>query len=253
MEYIKIVDSKNFNNMLVECFGNDYALGIHGINNDDCYILVNDSYQLNISAINSMKSDILQNGLDIQEGRHLLSTVMFDGFNSYVMGRGNYDAGGVIIGMPKVIKNTIGEEIFVGSPTEHSEYYLTKNRNYDFTSLSDIVLPDYNENGGKLNSMFILASYEKLENDKIKISFNPNHVFFQDGILPQLNFDMIKERIKEIYSYYDINLEDLNESFERCYTELSSKDNLMPIDKAILKTIEQYNKDYLFQDDKKHI
>ena len=125
MEYIRIVDNDNFNNLLNEIFGNDYAIGIHGINNDECYVEINGNYELNYSVINSIKLNIFQNGLNIKEGRHLLSTVMFENLNNYVI-KGNYDAGGIIIGIPKVIKSETGEEIFVGSPIDHN---LTKNRN----------------------------------------------------------------------------------------------------------------------------
>ena len=107
----------------------------------------------------------------------LLSTVSFNNDLSNYFSEGYYTAGGIIVALPKVLKNESGDEIFVGGPNEES---ITQHwdRNHQPTSLSEILLPEK----GSLDSMFILGTYTK--NDKgIEVSINQNHIAFNKGIV----------------------------------------------------------------------
>jgi len=192
------INNDDFLTVLKENFWEEYNIGIHGIDNPECWIKINNEWQLNTNRIKEIKNSILRNGLYIKGNRNLLSTVRFDDITEYLT-TGYYDAGGIIIALPKIKKTSDGEQIFIGSPIDTEDI---TDRNYTFTSLSDMILPEYNKDNGHLNAMFILGQYEKTPNQQIRLMLNPNHIYFKNGILPREYFDLKKKQIKEIFNLY---------------------------------------------------
>lgn len=229
-----IINNDNFLETLEKYFGEEYSLGIHGIENGECWIKIDGEWKLNIKRIDEIKNTILNEGIQIQTGRTLLSTARFDEIESY-LGKGYYDAGGVIIALPKILKNHKGEEIFIGSPNEE----LVVDRNYELTSLSEIILPEYTEKGGFLSSMFVLAKYEKVGDDYIKLIMNQNHIYFNGGLVNDEIFNDIKTKIKKIFKSYEVT--GLDELSDKGFCIGVHSGCLNQEQQAILETLNQYN------------
>ena len=120
----------------------------------------------------------------------MLSTSKFNDLEEYISTAGIYLAGGIIIALPKIIRNQSGEEIFIGGPNEKS-INNDSDRNHIITSLSELVLPENN----LLNPTYILGTYSKQDN-KIFVSLNPKHLAFNNnGIVSDEFFNAIKSKI----------------------------------------------------------
>lgn len=195
------INNDDFLAVLQETFGKEYSIGIHGIDNHECWVKTNNEWQLNTKRIEEIKNSILHNGLYIEGNRKLLSTVRFDDITEYLT-PGYYEAGGIIVALPKVLKSREGEQILIGSPIDTENII---DRNYTLTSLSDMILPEYHEDNGNLNPMFILGKYEKTSNQQIKLTLNPNHIYFNNGLLPTEYFDLKKKQILEICNLYGVS------------------------------------------------
>lgn len=230
-----IIKNEDFVKFFNELFGENYSVGIHGVEGNDCWIEKDGTWQLNHEKIDSIKNTILNEGLNIKENRSLMSTMYFDKIERY-LSQGVYSAGGVIAALPQNMKNSSGEEIFIGKPIEESR---TMDRNYEYGSLSDMILPDLNDGQGNLNSMFILASYDKLEDENIKITFNPNHIYFNGGILPDNYFNTKKFQLMTLCQAYGAN--DVEELLMDANNKIGEKETLSPYEKAIINTSNQYN------------
>lgn len=234
-----IVNNDAFLSTLKHYFGDEYSLGIHGIENSDCWTQVNGKWQLNNNKIEEIKGKILEEGLNIKGNRKLLSTVRFSDLELY-LSLGNYDAGGVVIALPRILKKANGEEIYLGSPIDRNDIF---DRNYHITSLSDMILPEYSENGGKLCSMYILAAYEKVDDNHVRITFNRRHIYFNNDLLPDDYFELKKKQVMGIFNYYNIDTlfsDNLNELLCQLYNNLLQKKELLPIDKIIIETAKQF-------------
>lgn len=230
-----IVKNENFMMFLNLYFKEEYGIGMHGIEGNDCWIEKDGTWELNKEKIDSIKNSILNEGLIIKENRTLMSTMSFDRLERY-LSKGTYGAGGIIAALPKNIKNSAGEKIFLGEPIEDSSMI---SRNYEYGSLSDMILPDYNDNYGCLNSMFILAKYDKIDDENIKITINPNHIYFNGGILPDDYFNIKKEQINRLCQSYGAN--DIEELLIDANDKIGVKENLFPYEKAIINTSNQFN------------
>lgn len=228
-----IIKNEEFRKFFQELFGENYKIGIHGIAGNDCWIEKNGEWQLNQEKIDTIKDSILNEGLNIKENRSLMSTMFFDNIEKY-LSEGVYGAGGVIAGLPKYMKNSNGEEIFLGEPNEE----ITMDRNYSYGSLSDMILPDFNGEYGNLNPMFILAKYDKLGNGQVKITINPKHIYLNGGILPDEYFDTKKMQLTTLCQIY--GCENPEQLMIKADEIIGEKDTLTPYDKAIINTSNQY-------------
>ena len=117
---IIIKDENELYKILPNEFRDEYSIGMHGFQGTDKYWKQDENgrYQLNESAIQQAKEGILSQGLVFQKGRTLLSTMRFNNLSSYVSTRGCWEAGGVIIALPKVLRSESGKAMFVGAPNE---------------------------------------------------------------------------------------------------------------------------------------
>lgn len=180
--------------LLPEKFRDEYSIGIHGFAPSH-YEKDNHSYDL--KKIEKDKRDILDYGLKFDRSRILLSTVKFGDLSYYMYQQGRWTLGGIIVALPKVVENKSGKQVFIGSPHEHEspEDNLSWDRNREPTSLCEITLPEE----GVLNPMFILGTYEKMDKESVmKVKINHNHISFNNGIVPDVEFDRICERIQQI-------------------------------------------------------
>lgn len=187
MEVVRNRD--DFYSTLRELVGDNYSLGIHGIEGD-VWIRNGDTYVLDKEKVVGLKKSILEKGLVIVVNRKIASTVMFDDFDSY-MCDGNYEAGGVIVAICDSLTTNQGESIPIGTITD-----LYDDRNYDVSSIAELVVPYYGENSGILDPMFILGTYDKMEDDKVKITINEKHIHFNCDCVPQEYFDLKKKQIE---------------------------------------------------------
>ena len=180
-----------------------YSIGLHAID----YFKFDENQQ---EIINRIKKGILSNGLEIKEGRPLMGTVAFPGFipgdeSDFV----NYYSYGdideyIIIAIPKVLKNSKGEEIFLGHPvykkdefSDESEFLVDRNmgnQGRTISSLADAFIPDYSENIGVLDPMFILGTFTR-NGDDIELNINMNHIAFKDDLVPDDYFERKKKDI----------------------------------------------------------
>ena len=186
---ISIKDAEKLYKILPKKFREEFTIGMHGFDNNYWKKDEKGEYQLNQDKIKDAKMKILSNGLKFDENRGLLSTVSFNNDLSNYFSEGYYTAGGIIVALPKVLKNESGDEIFVGGPNEES---ITQHwdRNHQSTSLSEILLPEK----GSLDSMFILGTYTK--NDKgIEVSINQNHIAFNKGLVSD---EFFKEKYNKL-------------------------------------------------------
>ena len=179
-----IISNDIFPLFLEYYYGSEYSIGMHGI--DDRHL------ESGVNNATKIKESILNEGLCFKNYRSFLSTIMFgtDSMSNY-LSAGVYDAGGVIVALPQVLKNSNGEEIYVGTPGDS-----VSDRNVGNGSLSEKAFADiYDENNNAINPMFILATYEKTDDGHVKITYNPNHISFNDGIIPNEYFEVIEGRI----------------------------------------------------------
>lgn len=221
-EKIKISDAKYLYKILPKELRSEYSIGIHGFDGWGRYWQKTEDgkYQLNENKIQETKKLILRHGLKFQGGRKLLSTVMFDKLSDYVTREGYYSAGGVVIALPKVLKSEDGEEMFLGAPNESSKNKQW-DRNYQPTSLSEVVLPE----DGLLNSMFIIGTYTK-NDDGIEVTLNPNHIAFNKGVVSNEYFKEKQDKLSQMISYGEID------------------DSILPTGRANVSLIELGKKSY---------
>ena len=188
-----IINREDLYEILREYCGDDYVIGMHGI---ATYNLTEQGDKVEEQR-NSTMQNIMENGLDIRSGRRLVGTVAFadpnlmtekDFVNSYRYGDSKAYA---IIAMPKTLKNKDGEGIYIGSPL----YNWNGGGGYETTCLSDILLPDYQQNDSKLDSMFVLGTFSFQDDGKIKLISNPEHIAFHEGIVPNDFFEIRKQRL----------------------------------------------------------
>lgn len=189
-----IKTEKELYEILPEKSRKDYMIGIHGFDGDYWIEDQNGKYNIDEKKIATIKRSILENGLEFQQGRTLLSTVSFkDIENKYLATKGSYSLGGIIVALPKIIKTREGDKVFIGSPNETK--IPSMDRNHAITSLSEMVLPD----NDKLDSMFILATYKKNEEQTgIFVELNPNHLYTKEGFVEKEYYEHIKDKIKKI-------------------------------------------------------
>jgi len=194
---MKISSEKEIYNILPEELRNEYTIGFHGFNTTYWTEIEKGKYQLDQKKIQQAKEGILKKGLGFPKGRTLLSTTRFNELSSYVSSVDTWTAGGVIIALPKILKNSNNAKIFIGGPNEKNvrPYW---DRNTEPTSLSEIILPE----DGVLDPIFIIGSYTKTEKG-IDVTLNPKHIAFNKGIVSDEFFDSRKARFEEIMSDRD--------------------------------------------------
>lgn len=206
---VKISDVKELYSILPKEFRKEFAIGIHGFDGGGRYYeqVQNGEYKLNQSKIQETKRNILSDGLKFPPKRKLLSTVSFDNLSSYITTKGEYDAGGIIIALPKVLKSESGEEMFIGSPNEKSVSNQQWDRNIKPTSLSEVILPEE----GVLNPMFIMGTYTK--NDKgIEVSLNQEHIVFSNGLVSNEYFKIKQAKFLEMMENGEIDKSIIDET-----------------------------------------
>jgi hypothetical protein len=230
-----VLKNENFSDFLANFFGQEYGLGIHGIENSECWIKQDGTWQLNTPMIEQIKDAILTDGLNIKGNRTLLSTVRFDRFDDYLTS-GYYDAGGIIVALPKTIKNSNGDHYFVGYPIESTDMI---DRNYTFSSLSDMFLPEFSETQGRLNPMFVLAKYEKVDDESIKLTMNPKHIYFNAGLLPNEYFNIVENKIIQMCNSYGCS--NLDAVIAGIYEKNSLPNIASSEERAIVNTAHQFN------------
>lgn len=171
----------------------EYTFGIHGF--DDRYWERDSSGKpsLNKEQIEKSQKEILEAGLSFEKNRSLLSTVRFSDLDSYIETEGYYDAGGIIVALPSILRSEDGREMFIGSPNEDIEEYANWDRNHQQATLCDAALPE----DGKLDSMFILGSYSKTS-EGIQINLNEEHLAFNGGVVSSKFYDAVQERISKL-------------------------------------------------------
>lgn len=193
---IKVSNEKELYKILPKEFRNNYSIGMHGFKSTNEYWDQDEKgiYKLNETRIQQTKDSILRQGLKIQEGRTLLSTARFKDLSRYISTRGSWEAGGIIIALPKVLRSKDGKEIFVGGPNEDR---ITKehqwDRNHQATSLSEVILPE----DRLLDPMFIIGTYTK-NDDEIEVTLNENHIVFNRGVVPNEYFKEKQEKLTKM-------------------------------------------------------
>ena len=209
-EKIKISDEKDLYKILPKELRKEYSIGIHGFKSSDEYWDKDENgvYHLNQSEIQEAKDSILSQGLKFQQGRTLLSTVRFRDLSTYVSTRGSWEAGGIIIALPKVLRSESGKEIFVGAPNESNIGEDKQwDRNHQVTSLSEVILPE----DGLLDSMFIIATYTKNE-DEIEATLNPKHIAFNKGVVSDTYFKKKQDRLSRMMVKGEIDISVITET-----------------------------------------
>ena len=235
------IDRKNLYGILKDCLKENYSIGIHGITSNR---FLEDGTYVKDDPEDVCK-EILLKGLNINANRTLLGTVAYnsDAYSTeedYVNYRTYGDAKDyLIVALPKILKNSKGESIYVGSPT-HTSMYQTEleTQGYQLTSLADSLLPDYAENSdsqGKLDPMFIIGNFEVLDENTIRLKLNENHIAFHNDLVPDEYFARKKTQLdKVVKAYdipslsYDISIEEISDAFKNLgmihdyFTELGS-------------------------------
>ena len=195
---MRIKNEKELMRLLPEHLRKDYCIGIHGFDGD--YWTKDENlgkYVLDLDKIEAAKKSILRDGLSFSKGRILLSTVRFSDLSAYISTREFYDAGGIIVALPKVLRTDSGNDIFLGYPDENFMRNTHWDRNREPISLSEILLPDE----GRLDQSFILGTYCK-DDEGIEVTTNPAHVSLQNGGLVSDDFvnskrNMLREMLKK--------------------------------------------------------
>lgn len=198
---MRIRDEKELKKLLPDGLRKEYAVGIHGFDGD--YWVQDDEghYSLDSGKIEKAKQDILRDGLRFSKSRILLSTVRFSNLSSYVSTREYYDAGGIIVALPSVLKSDKGRTMFLGKPNEEAMKNTHWDRNREPISLSEVLLADE----GRLDPKFILGTYTKGE-DGIEVTLNSNHMAFQNNGLVSEEFIAEKEaRLREMLRQGEIS------------------------------------------------
>ena len=203
-----------------------YSIGFHAI---DYYKDAKEATKEELlkKAIETEKK-IIEDGLEIKGDRPLLGTVAFPGFrwcneSDFV----NYHSYGeieefIIVAIPKYLVDETGEQIFLGHPVynmdnpyykeilsdEEKEFIVERNmgsQGRTITSLADAFIPDYDEETGigRLNSMFILGSFSIIGNN-VMLNINPNHICFNNDLVPTNFFERKKNDISGYLSCYGI-------------------------------------------------
>lgn len=196
---MRINNQNEIYNILPEELRNEYTIGIHGFNGTHRYWTMNEdgTYYADETKIQTAKDSILSEGLKYPKSRALLSTIRFTELSSYISSNDTWLAGGVLVALPKVLRDEKGEEIFVGGPDEKGRIALQCgwDRNTQPTSLSEILLPE----AGCLNPMFIIGTYSRNEGgDGIDVKLNSNHIAFNKGIVPDSYFEEKKVQYSDI-------------------------------------------------------
>ena len=195
-EKIEIRNEANLSRILPKEIRREYSIGIHGFKSTTEYWDrdENGNYTLNETRIQDTKDAILKQGLKIQNGRSLLSTSRFKGLEEYISTRGSWEAGGIIIALPKVLRSEDGEELFLGEPNEENISEEQQwDRNHQITSLGEAILPE----DGVLESMFIIGTYSKKDNS-IEVSINPDHIAFNNGTVSREYFEQKNTKLSNM-------------------------------------------------------
>lgn len=209
-EKIKIRDEKDLYEILPKELRDEYSIGMHGFNSSDKYWKKDENgrYCLNRIKIQETKDDILSQGLKFEKGRTLLSTVRFADLASYVSTKESWEAGGIIIALPRILKTESGKELFVGAPNESIIKEDRRwDRNYQATSLSEVILPE----NGLLNPMFIIGTYTKNE-DGIEVTLNSNHIAFNKGVVPDEYFKEKQTKLLNMMEHGEIDISVIDET-----------------------------------------
>lgn len=201
----RVIPRESLYETLKKVCDDKYSIGFHAIN----YFRFPEEERK--QKVADIKNSILSDGLQIRSGRPLMGTVAFTGFGSvneesfinyYTYGDVNEY---VIVGLPRVLKNEKGEEIFLGHPVykkdiydEDSEFLVERDmgtQGRTISCMADAFLPDYTPNVSTLDPMFILGTFTKIDSDNIRLNINPNHICFKGDIVPSDYFDRKKRNI----------------------------------------------------------
>lgn len=215
MEKEIIIQRDQLSKVIEKICKNKYSIGFHGI--------ADSKAAKRELSIESIKEAIFDKGLEIKNHRTLLGTVAFNGFSSpnlintndynETMSEedfiNNYNYGNtknyILVALPKVLKNSSKEEIFLGSPVYNNQYDSGYTPGYQLTTFSDAFLPDYyEEKTNNLNPMFILGSFTILPDNKLKLILNKKHISLHNDIVPNEFFETKKDKIIRYLNFYGI-------------------------------------------------
>ena len=233
-----------FHGLLKDYIHDDYSIGFHGVGK---YRLSDE----NSTSVHGVLENVLGKGLKINDGRTLLGTVeylnddLFDNEEDFVC---NFMYGDtkeyIVVSLPKVLRNSKGEEIYLGYPT-----YGNNGSNppgYQISSLADLLLPDYTGDVSLLPPEFVLG---KLIIDKTSFTFTPNkkHMSLNGNIVSDEFFDKCRKMMITANMFYGVDLKyqinddedcELNtEIIEEEYQKMMSmsEDEKMNIEKELQK------------------
>ena len=210
---MNIVTRREFlHNLLKEYINDDYSIGFHGIAK---YRLSDDS-----TSVHGVLENVLGKGLKINDGRTLLGTVeylnddLFDNEEDFVC---NYMYGDtkeyIIVSIPKVLRNSKGEEIYLGYPTYGNNGDAPAG--YQVSSLADLLIPDYTGDVSILPPEFILG---KLVIDRSSVTFvtNNKHMSLNGNIVDDDFFEKRKKMMILANMFYGVDLKYKIDNDEDC-------------------------------------
>ena len=195
-----VIENYNFPRYVYDLLkGDAYSIGMHGITTNKIS-----------GSVEEAVDDMLKNGIKIKSGRTINGTVHFAGrldnkehieyiseqLRGYRYGDSNTY---LLVAIPTVLKNSIGNTIYVGNTgvtqkgRERKEY-----DGYEFTSLMDKIIPkEVSGEDQVVPSEYILGTYKLLPDGKIDFTMNVNHVSSTKGIVNDKEFNRVAARLKE--------------------------------------------------------
>ncbi len=187
---MRVQNEKELYKLIPKNLRSEYKIGMHGFGSSFWKKDENGKYVLDDEKIKATKERIMSEGLKIAGERLLLSTVNFENINGYISTSGFYEAGGVIVALPKHLESDKGRRMFLGSPNEKSAYReINWDRNREATSVGEVVLVE----GNTLPSMFILGTYSK-DNDGIEVDVNQSHFAYGKQVISDDYFKEIESK-----------------------------------------------------------
>lgn len=175
----------------------NYGIGLHSIR----------LHSAQEEKIDTIANHIMENGLEIEEKKKILSTVSSFGTHTnikqdhlkqqmlqYSYGKQDQVDQNVIILVPSIVSNSQGKQIYLGFPPFDTECH---GNDYRTSSVLDTICT--NQDGkGKIPSEFILGYYSN-NNGNFNFIKNPNYIKFLSEEQKDAFFKNIEGRLKGKY------------------------------------------------------